>query len=223
MQAKEELIDVLSRAITHLLAERNTACHWRDIRSTGLALWALNDCLISSRILPKRLPSLAKEVCLATKWLSNQARQEDVGFSWESEAWDTSLAILALSFDDQHKDRIDQATNWLRDINDPNTGVWYDEVWETTLATVARIRSERIRRGPLPQQRWSWIDNVLNWLTSIPSKSSGEFICPHYSGFLLWLLGELRATRGISTLMSSETFQPELCTQPASRTPAALG
>ncbi len=207
MPLKEELLDTLSSALINLLNERNKFGNWGDVRSTGLALWAINESLVFPDAIPKRLPHLLKEVDLTTCWLSEQARQEDVGFSWESEAWDTSLAVVALSFDDRYKDRIDQATHWLREIKDSHTGVWYDEIWETTLSTVAQIRSERIRKGPLPQQRWSWIEKILKWMSSIPSKQSGEYVCPHYSGFLVWLLGEIKGSRTVSQVMKTQTFQ----------------
>lgn len=207
MPLKEELLDTLSFAIINLLNERNKFGNWGDIRSTGLALWAINESLIAPDAIPNDLPNLLKEIDLTTCWLSEQARQEDVGFSWESEAWDTSLAVIALSFDAQYKDRIDQAIHWLYEIKESQTGVWYDEIWETTLSTVAQIRSERIRKRPLPQQRWSWIEKILHWMSSIPSKKSGEYVCPHYSGFLVWLLGEIKGCQTISPVMNTKAFQ----------------
>jgi predicted nucleotide-binding protein len=40
----------------------------------------------------------------------------------------------------------------------------------------------------------------------IPSKESGEFVCPHYSGFLAWILGEIEVTRLAARIQSTETF-----------------
>lgn len=207
MGVKEDLIDTLSSALLSLLNDRNRPGNWEDIRSTALALWAINETLVLPNITPSCFPNLLKEVDLVTCWLSDQIRQADVGFSWASEAWDTSLAIIALSFDKRYKVRIDQATNWLREIKDSRTGVWYDEVWETTLSTIAQIRGERMRQGPVSQERWSWIEKILKWMSSIPSKQTGEFVCPHYSGFLVWLLGEIKVSRTVSQVMETQTFK----------------
>jgi len=122
-------------------------------------------------------------------WLVGQAKREEGGISWESEAWDTSLALLALASDRKFSERIDLAAAWLHRTSDPFTGSWYHEVWETTLAVVALLRREKFVVGPRNED-FAWLERAVSWLCTIPSKSTGEYICPHYSGFLVWLRNE---------------------------------
>jgi hypothetical protein len=78
---KEVLLDTLATALINLLTERNKFGNWGDVRSTGLALGAINESLVFADAIPKRLPNLLKEFDVTTCWLSDQARQEDVGFN----------------------------------------------------------------------------------------------------------------------------------------------
>jgi hypothetical protein len=141
----------------------------------------------------------------AQTWLLGQARREDGGQSWESEVWDTALAVLALSNSEICGDRVDQACAWLQTTRDPVSGIWCDEVWETTLATIALLERDRNRKGPIPQPNW-WLGAVFKWFVQIPSKTSGEFVTPHYCGFLAWLLAEINRSKAREKIQSEASY-----------------
>jgi predicted nucleotide-binding protein len=208
-QPEEQVIKILSDAIIHLISHRNKQeGNWDDVRSTSLALWAIN-AIFPNKVYNKSILKIFQnDIRNATKWLTTQAKSDEIdGYSWGFEAWDTALSIIALSFDDKYKKEIGQARSWLKAIIDNKTGVWYDEVWETTLSTIALLRSERLHKGPVQSESWSWLLKVLRWLISIPSKPDGEFVCPHYSGFLVWLLGEIQASRAYRQISETEIFK----------------
>ncbi len=142
----------------------------------------------------------------AQTWLAGQAKREEGGVSWDSEAWDTSLSIIALAFGEQFAERRDQAAAWLQRIRCPTVGVWYDEVWETTLCAVALLRAEATRRGPI-QPLTHIFRGVLAWINDLPSKLSGEFINPHYSGFIVWLTAEILASPICASLVNTKEFK----------------
>jgi predicted nucleotide-binding protein len=180
----------LAAAVEFLLETRDRQGHWKDVRSTAAAAWALSHVVKGRNAPPDHLPFLQSVVSDAATWLAGQAKQEEGGVSWESEAWDTSCAILALLAAGAYEDRVDRAAAWLESIRCKRSGVWYDEIWETVLATVALLRREVSRRGPR-REIDSLVTGIMRWLLEIPSKPSGEFVSPHYSAFLVWLDSEL--------------------------------
>ena len=185
---------VFSSAIINLLKERNRQRNWNDIRSTALATISLIEIQTKLMVLDNELKILSEAIKDAQIWLASQARDEEGGVSWESEAWDTALSLMAISSNDEFTKQIDQGAAWLQRIKDPLTGVWYDEIWETILSTIALLRVEKFRKKS-PYSHGAWLKEVLKWFCEIPSKSSGEFINPHYSGFIVWLLGEIKANK----------------------------
>lgn len=207
---QDELISILERAINNMLRERiKHEGNWGDVRCSSLALWALDDSLLRRESVHPSLGPLQTQLTNINKWIYDQARDEEggVSLSWESEAWDTSLAIISLSLDEAFKDRIGLASKWLlMDVRDEETGVWYDEVWESTLCTVALLRSGNMLMGSSDTTKWTWIEKVMKWLLAIPPKPSGEFVCPHYSGFLVWLLGEIQNSRVTKQILKSNSF-----------------
>jgi hypothetical protein len=156
----DDLAQCLAQALGHLLDHRERQGHWGDVRSTALAIWAFDEVISSRNAQPKTLPEIRAAIKDSRAWLAGQARREDGGVSWESEAWDTSLAIFALGPSADSSERVDQGVAWLHRIRDPKSGVWYDEVWETTLATVALLRAESARERPAHDLS-SWLEPVL--------------------------------------------------------------
>lgn len=148
---RNTIVSTLSLALHNLLAERTQQGHWGDVRSSALAAWALGEVLASQNASERDLAELRRALKDSLTWLTGQARREEGGVSWESEIWDTALAVIALSFNDTFAERLDQATAWIQRIRDPRSGVWHDEIWETTLATIALLRRERVRVGPAGQ------------------------------------------------------------------------
>jgi hypothetical protein len=206
---EKQFIQIYTKAINNIIKNRSKNNCWGDVRCTTLALWALSDFYEKTQNISNQEK---KNLIESRNWLINQAREEDRGISWESEAWDTSLCIISLSYDKTLRNIIDRATQWLDYIRDikPNrgsyTGVWHDEVWETTLATIALLRSSNLIKGPINYEKWFWIEDIIKWLSDIPSKSSGEFVCPHYSGFIIWLLGEIMNNHVTKQILESSEF-----------------
>ncbi len=195
----------LFSAIECILRSRDAQTHWGDVRSTALVIWALHE-FASTQGGLEEAPELKTVLDDAKTWLVGQAKREEGRLSWDSEGWDTSLAILALTFDDQFCERRDQAAAWLQRIRSPTAGVWYDEVWETVLCSVALLRGECARRGT--QQPLTYLfQNVLGWINALPSKQSGEFINPHYSGFIVWLHAEILDSPLRGSLTTSGEFR----------------
>jgi Predicted nucleotide-binding protein containing TIR-like domain/A-macroglobulin TED domain len=191
----------LGQAVESLLEKKTPQGHWGDVRSTAVASWALAEMPSD----PSHPTSVLRDVIHdAQVWLVGQTKQEEGGRSWDSEAWDTSLAIISLATTatDAFAERLDQARAWLQRIRCANTGTWYDEIWETTLCTIAVLRAEGSRRGPRQSLSQSIVPTI-RWLNDLPSKPSGEFINPHYSGFIAWLLAELYASRALTDSLQS--------------------
>lgn len=199
---QEELYRLLVRALRHLIEARNPQGHWGDVRSTALGSWALSEVIAHENAPLGALSDLPDALADSLTWLAGQAKREEGGVSWDSEAWDTALATIALLGSDAFSERLDQAVAWLHKNRCPRAGAWYDEVWETTLSSIAILRREARRRGPLFRDV-SWLEGVLRWISSVPSKSSGEFICPHYSGFLCWLSAEIYQVEGLVSRLDS--------------------
>lgn len=204
-----DLAGCLGRATGYLLhrSRGETQSHWGDFRSTALAIWALSEVVSGRNAPPGSLREVRRAIGDASLWLIGEARPEDGLCSWESEAWDTSLAILALVSSGISTERIGQAVAWLHDIRrDSLSGVWYDEIWETTLATIALLRAERSSDKPARDLN-SWLQPVFRWFVQIPSKDDGEFVCPHYSGFLAWILAEVNASPKVAAIRRTEDFE----------------
>lgn len=186
----EDLIRSLSKAIDYILAARNPNGSWGDVRSTALSIWALQEVIESN--IPNNVENLLLQIIKESKyWLKQQIRIEDGGISWESEVWDTSTSIIALLFNPSPHDNliIDQAVAWLKNSADP---VWVDDIWESLLATVSLIRKQKRSRGAA-RRDLKWLEDVFEWICRIPSiESTGEFICPHYTGMIVWVYGELQ-------------------------------
>lgn len=187
---QEALSKLLVRALRHLIEARTSQGHWGDVRSTALASWALSEVIAHENVPPSAVSDLHDALTDSLTWLAGQAKREEGGVSWESEAWDTALATIALLSRETFGERLDQAVAWLHKNRCPYAGAWYDEVWETTLSIIAILRREAMRKGPASRDV-AWLEGALEWLISIPSKDSGEFVCPHYSGFLCWLMAEM--------------------------------
>jgi len=86
-------------------------------------------------------------------------------------------------------EEVGQAAAWLQTLPaSKESGVWYDEIWESVLCMIALLRAARARRGPkqrLREDLASSARSLLRWLTSIPSvETTGQFINTHYSAFL---------------------------------------
>jgi len=198
---KEEIVNLLVKASVNLLNERNADGNWGDVRSSALALLALRAVLSLDK--EGKLNKIKKEINKIDNWLIDlQRKEEDNNLSWESEAWDTSLAIIALLSKNQNIMHISSPRNWLLYIAGNRNGVWYDEVWESTLTIIAFLRSYNIRGI----RNMNWLKNAFKWFNSIPSKPSGEFVCPHYTGFLIWILGEIQNSQVYSKIPKNTIY-----------------
>ncbi len=209
----------LSSAVTWLLKNRQPQGHWGDVRGTAIACWALSD-VIRGRNAPRgSIEDLRATVRKAAQWLVGQARKDDGALSWESEAWDTSLAIIAITGamlsenaqggslrkSDDHVESVMSAAKWLQAVQCERTRAWYDEVWETSLAVIALMRAQEIQRGPT-KSLTADLGRIMAWFNGLPSNERGLFIVPHYSGFIAWLLAEMRASPDYETICRQASF-----------------
>ena len=199
----EKLATLLGEAIGHLLMTRHPQGHWGDVRATSLAAWAFAEVLSCRNASGTPLPELQAALADAQAWLAGQSKKEEGGVSWESEAWDTALAVISLSGNEKYNDHVDQAAAWLQMIRDPGTGVWYEEVWETTLATVALLRAEKNRK--LRRMTRSVAGGRVELAPPNPPNPLGVCLSS-LLGFIAWLLGEIKASRLTKRLQSTGTF-----------------
>src|SRR5947208_432141 len=93
LQRVQSLLDAtLFSAIECVIRSRDAQAHWGDVRSTALVIWALHE-FASTQGRLEDLTELKTVLDDAKTWLVGQAKREEGGLSWDSEAWDTSLAI----------------------------------------------------------------------------------------------------------------------------------
>jgi len=203
-----ELKETLTKALVSLLGSRAPQGHWRDIRATATAAWAIGEVISGENVESAGLQPLAEQGRRALLWLTEQARDEPPhpGVSWESEGWDTSLGLIALTYD--RSEKLSRCANaayeWLA-CEQSGDGSWFGEPWESTLCTVAMIRNER-EMCKLGRPRRLNVTGVLRWLNGLPSKRSGEFISTHYSGFLAWLLSEINQTPTVKAAVPKQLY-----------------
>ncbi len=69
---KELFIETISGSINYLIAKRDKKGHWGDVRSTTLALWALNEIIKYTDISKEEYDILNDKKKLANKWLSSR-------------------------------------------------------------------------------------------------------------------------------------------------------
>ena len=101
MKTETELLKILADALNNLLSHRKRDGDWEDVRSTSLASWALSECLQSFEQDAHSITRFQRLIKETNEWISKRAKPDKPGKSWESEAWDTSLAVIALSYDDK--------------------------------------------------------------------------------------------------------------------------
>jgi predicted nucleotide-binding protein len=211
-QTKNDLKNVLHKAINHLLSSRNLD-NWGAAKATSMAIWALGEVASLARDdkesqdgsinYSKNLKHVEQVVHLANNWLCKQKIDENNDISWESEEWDTSVAIFALwqSRNDRNiiVNYIRPAIAWIKHRQDIDKGKvkgtwsWGEDSWETTLSLNAMIlvagEDEHVKSEQHPA-----IINGLKWFNSIPSSdlesNQGMYLSPLYSAFLVWLNAE---------------------------------
>lgn len=167
---------------------------WGDVRSTATALWALGEVVASRLAVREASPVFESALEAGHRWLLKRMRkEEDERRSWESEAWDTSVSLIALAHATPSPgEEINLAVDWLLHVG--YDGIWYDEVWESVLSMIALLRVARGRAGPRQahlERLAAPTRELLGWLNTLPAKEDGEFINAHYSAFITWLLAEI--------------------------------
>lgn len=134
---------------------------------------------ISALVAAERNPHSHLVQRLAAVLISRQA----INGSWSDELWDTAWAARALN-DAGYKvsdNVISNVFRFLEATQDPYTGTWYEEPWETMLVLdlVARIAPEKLA---------VFSDRPLNWVASL-QKSDGAIIGIRYTGMAASLFG----------------------------------
>lgn len=143
---------------------------------TSMAMTTLVDCLEDPE---------SRWIQEPADWLVRNSHVEAKGQrSWESEVWDTSLALIALT----RAKRLDsdpiisEACDWLIALRNEHFN-WHNEPWETTMALLALLETRQYRR-------FEHILDSVRWLTDI-IESIGLLIL-HYSAFLRLVLQQIQ-------------------------------
>jgi CHAT domain-containing protein len=129
---------------------------------------------ISALIAAERNPHshLVQRLC------SSLIRRQDKNGSWNDELWDTAWASKALydvGYDIDYPP-LQKALRFIEATQDPLTGTWYDEFFETILVldVVARLAPEKMETLGAPS---------LRWLASL-QKPDGSLIAARHTGMV---------------------------------------
>jgi len=166
------LTEQLARSGAEALYRNGRNGNWGDVRSTAMAISVL-------RALGEKARS--HWIAVPAKWLNRKAvrisRPDGIeGRCWESEVWDSALAISALcragvgSYEHLKED-----TNWLYQIWEFNRANWHDEPWETAFAVNALLATKLPNWKPVLRAAAEWYINV---------HAEGRFINSVYTAFL---------------------------------------
>lgn len=113
---------------------------------------------------------------LVQRLVSTLNRKQAINGSWSDELWDTTWAAKALNDVGYgiNDPRLQGAFRFLEATQDPLTGTWYEEPFETMLVLdlVARVAPEKIT---------TFSDRPLQWVASL-QKSDGCVIGIRYTG-----------------------------------------
>jgi hypothetical protein len=193
-----KLKEILNKSVNYLVEKNSSQGNWEDVRSTAVVLHSFNQVLVDRNVNESSIQLLIDIIENSKSWLAGQARREERGLSWNSEIWDTSVCVIALSKDEKYRDKVNLAINWLISQKCPINHSWYDEIWESILALISIIHYEK-SLGINQLNNHKWIDSTLNWLCEFPIAKEGKFISSHYSAFFIWLCAELKDANYLPT------------------------
>ena len=176
----------------HFIFKHGREGHWGDVRSTSHAILLLSDTVKEKHSAWVNEPA---------RWLVQQMRAEneedenrEETKSWESEVWDTALAIRAiLSANVELHEKLVPSLRWIRDVRSKSEDrTWHDEPWETAHALFAIFETRK--RNDLAVKAFGQqgiteedIRITIDWYISLQD-SKGKVITPHYTAFLLTIL-----------------------------------
>lgn len=178
---QNRLYEILRASVQHIV-QNGRQGEWADARTSSTAIWALSSCGIQEKA------PLYIHRSLERLFQSTECETDADGCSFNQEAWDTSLALLAastarLSDFQPHVSRIQQ---WLR--NEFFLESVRDEPWETLWTLLALLSSEKS-----PSDYSGQYVRSIRWLLSKRDRR-GLLISAHNAALLLAVL-ELTRSR----------------------------
>ena len=209
--ASSRLERLAARYLGELLApSRRSEGTWGSVRGTGDALIAVGECLP-----PSALPDLRSA---ALRFLVDSLDVHPDGASglWESEAWDSAIACLALAANREAWPAADEPLSCgiagLHRLYQPTRGNWNDEPWESSWALLALTWSEG---AGLPLRD---TEASLSWLASLVDRRRARLVNWHYGALFVLVVRALHASGQASGL--SERLVDELTGHEAALTGA---
>lgn len=177
---KEEVYSTLTRGYRWLFSTARTGGHWGEVRSTALA----------GMCLTHREPRSSRWLEGVRAWLeSQQTEMHAESPCWGEELWDTSMALIALSWLEipPGDPVVQRAVRWQLSLFDRNgNGNWHDEPWETSWTILSLLEAGG---------GWVGREEALQgfrWLMGLQDES-GRIIAPHYTAYFLKIYAKLKA------------------------------
>jgi len=176
----ERFVKIISKA-AQLLCKNHENCSWGTTRTSGMTIWTLCECgLAKSHV--EFITHCLREL------LNNENIEDDKGLWFNSEVWDTSLALIALCRASRQlaTEEFDNKINLIAkrlvlEIREDNVN---NEPWETMWAVMALLEIESKENVP---EAIELIKRCISWVLD-KRNSDGVLISPHYMGFLLTIL-----------------------------------
>ena len=168
---------MLEKGYSYLFKNASKLGHWREPRSTALAVMCL----------AMRNDGESRWLLELGNWIrSNQTKKGSMKGSWGDEVWDTAMCVMALrDLRVPAEDRsIRTAMSWMQDIFSCNgKNNWHYEPWETSWALMAIFRCDTY-------PELVNIPEAIKWLSALQSdegEDKGKIVSPHYTAYFILL------------------------------------
>jgi len=166
--------EIISKAAENLCVKERFGS-WGETKTDSQAIWALCDCgFIEDEGFNSYITYCAKQLMD-----SNGLKEEDVGYCFNYEVWDTSLVSIALKKAQQKElnDILDGMIEWI--VDQQSEGYFKYDPWETLNALHAILICER-DINKISDIVKTCLNNMINM-----RNPSGVLISPHYMGLFL--------------------------------------
>ncbi len=163
---------ILQYAYRNLFTHASIKGHWKSIRNTALATMCISFLEDGN----------SRWIDLLKTWITEQQTKDGTSLgSWNDEAWDTAMAVIALKDIGVSSKNcaINSAVQWLIKMFSHNGRYnLHDEPWETSWGMLALLRTG------LPNT----IDfgKSFEWLIGL-QQENGLIVSPHYTAYFLML------------------------------------
>lgn len=167
-------ISLCTDLLSHLL-KKGESGNWGGIRETSYAVWALDTFSTNKSDCAVHPFTRAGREWLSTK-ATNHEHDSVLLSHYESEVWDTALALISFKDSHNHTDLTNNIRQWLFSRKNSD-GAFDGDFWETSWATLALLLTGA------RQQDSSDVQDSLHWLCNAQN-SNGVIISPGYSALV---------------------------------------